>query len=73
MLLLLQKDDSGLYECQINTEPLTSHYVSLQVLGGDNEREASGPQDDSADEEEANPIHDIYVHFFCVVINFILT
>ena len=42
-LLLLQKSDSGLYECQISTTPVMSHIVSLQVtqprtliLGGDN-------------------------------------
>ena len=42
-MLLLQKADSGLYECQISTTPVMSHIVSLQVtqprtiiLGGDN-------------------------------------
>ena len=42
-LLLLQKADSGLYECQISSTPVMSHIVSLQVtqprtliLGGEN-------------------------------------
>ena len=43
ILLLFQRADSGLYECQISSTPVMSHIVSLRVtqprtliLGGDN-------------------------------------
>ena len=43
ILLLFQRADSGLYECQISSTPVMSHIVSLRVtqprtliLGGEN-------------------------------------